>query len=271
MGITITPEEIKERVGDIRNIYDDQRGEFKAFSAIVMGESGVGKTKLACSGRLPILIDSFEASTAVVIEQFYPEELKRGDIMIRSFWNESSKNPTEFRRWEEQFDRDTEDNFLSHFGTYVIDSMTTWVDTIAHYVSNSNNRPNGTLAIQDYPVIYDYVKDTIKIAGAQGCDFVLTAHLLLNQDEATGRLLAELKTYKQLKVDIPLLFTEKYVLQKVMKSKEVIYELLTTSAGRYTASTQLGANGKLSNVENPNLKEILKKVGYSTEDKKSLI
>jgi len=269
--IKITAEELKERIGNIRDMYAETRGDFKSFSAIVMGESGVGKTKLACSGRLPILIDSFEASTAVVIEQFYPEELKRGDIIIRSFWDENSKRPTEFKKWSDQFDRDMEDGFIDLFGTYVIDSMTTWIETASHYVSKVNDRPNNTLAIQDYPVIYDFVKDTIKRITSRNCDFILTAHLLLNQDEITGKIQAELKTYKQLKVDIPLLFTEKYVLQKVERMKKVEYELLTTSAGRYLASTQLGAKGKLEDKEVPNLKHILQKVGYSTKDKESLI
>lgn len=259
----------KKKASEIRDLYM-KKSSGGNFTALVMSEFGMGKTSFICTGRKPILIDSFDPRGTVVVETLYPELLKSGEILIRTFWNESSKAPTEYLRWEKQWINDIDNGFLSLFGTYAIDSATTFVDALSYVTASKKNRKDGQLAIQDYIPIYNLLKDIIKQTSEQSCDFIMTAHLVMTQDDLTGIVRAEMDTYNKLKSQIPLLFTEKYVLLTKKTSKGLDYQLLTQDQARYRASTQLGAGGRLSAIEIPDIKHILKKVGRSTKDKPSL-
>jgi hypothetical protein len=258
-----------KKAEEIRSLYMKQSSGDN-FTALVMSEFGMGKTSLICTGRKPILIDSFDPRGTVVVETLYPDLIEKGDILIRTFWNESSKAPTEYLRWERQWMDDINSNFLNLFGTYAIDSATTFIDALSYITAKKQDRKRGQLAISDYIPIYNTLKDIIKQTSSQACDFILTAHLVMTQDELTGVVRAEMDTYNKLKSQIPLLFTEKYVLLTKKTSSGLDYQLLTQDQARYRASTQLGAGGKLDPIETPDIKHILKKVGRSTEDKPSL-
>ncbi|KKL46035.1 hypothetical protein LCGC14_2349630, partial [marine sediment metagenome] len=151
----------KKKAEEIRKLYMSQSSGDN-FTALVMSEFGMGKTSFICTGRRPILIDSFDPRGTTVIEVLYAEEIKKGDILIRTFWNESSKAPTEFIRWERQWMNDVNSNFLSLFGTYAIDSATTFIDALTYYTAIRKGRKEGQLAIQDYIPIYNMFKDFIK-------------------------------------------------------------------------------------------------------------
>lgn len=269
-GKLMTLEEAKARTKNLNTMYQEE-GKSNNFSAIVMGIYGSGKTTLITTSPKPILIDSFDPNGTVALERDFQKEIKNGEIVIRKFWDENVKNPTQHKLWEKQFEEDKKTGYLNFFGTYAIDSMTTWIDAIANRVSKDRGRKDPKLAIQDYTIIYDHVKDTIKSISSFNCIFILTAHLVLEQDNITGAVTAELKTYKGLKADIPLLFTEKYVmLTKPDPQKGVRYSLLTKSAGKYIASTQLGNNGRFKPEEEPDIKKLLEKAGMPVKDKPNL-
>jgi hypothetical protein len=109
------------------------------------------------------------------------------------------------------------------------------------------------------------------MTSAQRVDFVVTGHIVNVQDGLTGEITAELDTYKGLKNQVPLLFSEKYIILARQKQSDTSRILLTAPFGRYIASTQLGAGGKLDREEIPNLKHILKKVGMNFEDKPQFV
>lgn len=265
-------EKVREQANKIISDYQTY-SSYQTFSVLIMGIYGVGKTRLIATMPKPVLIDSFDPKGTVVIERLYPEELKSGKIMIRRYWNEDYEKPSEYRRWEDQWEADIESGFLDNLGTYAIDSMTTWIESLANYfsVELKRDRKVQKLAINDYLWLYDVVKKVVKQSSSRLCNFAVTGHLVEEQDLITGRIEARLKTFKQLQTDIPLLFSEKYVLKKSMKGNDIVYELLTTSAGRYEASTQLGAGGTLKNVEEPDLCKIMAKIGMKVEDKPSIL
>jgi hypothetical protein len=105
------------------------------------------------------------------------------------------------------------------------------------------------------------------MSSAQECNFIATAHLVNQQDELTGEVIAELDTYKTLKSRVPILFTEKYVLQTKETSTGVERYLLTQPKGRYRASTQLGKDGIFDREEIPDLKLLMQKAGLDVSDK----
>ena len=275
--IKVTNEDIKERFGNFQNVYTSAH-HVTNFSALIMGLYGVGKTRFLATGRKPILIDSFDPRGTVILETTHADDIKAGNIVIRTFWDEQARKPSQHEKWEEIFEQDKEMRFFDYFGTYAIDSFTTWLEAVANRVSveQGRNRKVQKLAQQDYPIIYDYAKDVVKTMSGFTCDFIVTAHLDRYQEDATGSLVTDIRTYKGLRTELPLLFTEKYVLetQDVPKSSQhpngIRYRLHTSAAGTFRASTQLGANGKLNAIEEPNIKNILRKVGLPTDDKPSI-
>lgn len=268
--INVTSEELKKHFGSIEELYKTQPQT--SFSAIIMGLYGVGKTSLLCTGPKPWLIDSFDPKGTVVLELKYADEIKKGNLIIRKFWNEDYENPTEYQKWEEIHEKDLSTGFLNLFGTYSIDSFTTFLDAMANKLSvyMSRDRRIQKLAINDYLVIYDQMKSIIKKVSSQNCNFIMTAHLETYIDKVTEETKTEIKGYKGLKTDIPLLFTEKYVLEAEETSSGIRHILYTRAAGKFRASTQLGTKDKLRDIEEPNLKEILKKVDFPYEDKPSI-
>ena len=258
--------DVKNRIEDIRNLYKE-RTKDSNFTALVMGEPGMGKTHFICTGNKPILIDSFDPRGTTVIDIEFAKEIRDGDIIVRTFWGESYKHPSMYKEWEAQWERDIRDGFLSHFGTYAIDSLSTFMDAMSNKVSKDKGRSGGTLAIQDYIPLYNTLKDIIKLTSSQQCDFILTGHLQPYENELTREIKCELEAYGKLKVQVPLLFTEKYVLLAKPSSSGLQYKVLTQATHRYRASTQLGSGGRFNAEEEPNIKSLLKKAGLSSTDK----
>ena len=252
----------KERLEEIRKInYLDQSDT--NFTVLVSGLPGSGKTSFIATGRRPILVDMFDPRGSIILEK----GIKEGWIVVRKFWNELSSRPTEYQRWYRMWEDDIKTGFLNNFGTYAIDSLTTLIHALSNEIGRRKGREPGTLAVQDYQPLYATVRDIIKLTSTQNVDFILTAHLVNSEDDVTGEVVTELDTYKRLRSQIPLLFTEKYVLMVKATSSGAERILLTDYYRRFRASTQLGANGKFAREEVPNIKELLKKAGYPTEDK----
>jgi len=259
--------EAKKKVADLQALYKELMGAEQNFSALVMGIFGVGKTSFIASGRKPVLIDSFDPMGTVVLR----EEVEKGDVVIRPWWNEKSDNPLMFEAWYEQWEDDCRTGFLKNFGTYGIDSVTTLIQALANRTSKTKGRAAGILAQGDYNPMYATMRDIVKISSTQGCDFICTGHLVMMQNELTSEITAELAVYKGLKMQIPLLFTEKYVLRTGRSSSGAVYELLTRPDGVYHASTQLGCKDKFDAIEKPDMKHLLEKAGLPTTDKERLV
>jgi len=258
----LTSEQARAQLADIRAKYAEST-KFDNFSALIMGEAGTGKTSIIATGRKPILIDSFDPLNTLVLKEL----TDKGEVLVRQFWSEQSTAPTEYERWEKQWSKDCDTGFIGMMGTYSIDSCTTWIEALVNAYCKKKGRQDNIPEIQDYQVIYNIIKDTIKISSTQGADFILTGHLVAYQDEVTGRTYSELDIYKRLKTRVPLLFTEKLVTLSKEVPAGIKHVLLTNAAGRYRASTQLGRNGKFANEEEPDIKLLLKKAGLSAEDK----
>ena len=270
---------VTKQIDDIQKAYNTLMGDQVAFACLLMGIYGSGKTRCSCTGRLPILVDVFDPNGTVIFHTDpYLNQLRmERKIILRPFWKEDSQNPTEYKRWEKQWRDDCKSGFLSLFGTYVIDSGTSWIEAMANYISHTKGGTRnysidgkiltGNLEIQDYIPMYNIIMDLIKISSSQGCDLVYNAHLLTIEDEVTGTVVTVLDTFKRLKSKIPKCFSEKYVLMKQLAPDGAKHILLTHSTGKYEASSQLKASGKILSREEPDLKKLLEKAGLPIEDK----
>lgn len=240
---------------------------------LLMGDPTVGKTRLWGTAPKPILCDLFDPAGHIVIRKVYPDLLRSGDIQIRMWDHDDPFKPYQFNKWETQFDKDIASSYLSNFGTYVQDSLTTLLKYAGYEqlkrknAQRSADKQTDGLALADYMGLYRMLERLIFAVQTQTCHYILTAHLETEKDELLGTIRKTLAVFKSLKSDIPPLFTEKWVMQKVPTAEGANYHILTNSEGYYhDVGTQIGAD-TFKKKEEPNITNLLKKAGFSVEPK----
>jgi hypothetical protein len=142
--------EVKKKIEEIEQMYKDMIGEQISFSM-------------------------FDPKGSIIFhtDPYLKQLIEEKKLIVRPFSAENSQRPTEYQRWEAQWTEDCKTNFLSLFGTYVIDSGTTWLEAMANYISRKKGGKRnyelagrtltGNLEIQDYIPMYNMVMDLIKI------------------------------------------------------------------------------------------------------------
>jgi len=273
---TPPPLNIKAELEKLRKMYTADIGQ-GTFNALILGQIGVGKTTILRTCRMPLLVHSFDPGGTKVLK----EEIKAGKAFVDTrFEREDASNPTAYMAWEREFLRLRSGGFFKGIGTYCIDSFTTWLDALKNQIAvkksmksksaaayrGAIDRDVGLLEIQDWQVIGNVVRDMTKLCTSVGCDFVMTGHLMLEKEEVSGRMIAFFATIPSLRINVPLLFDEIYVLQCTETSSGITRRILTQPTGRDVARTRIGA-GKFDVYEEPDIKKLLAKAGMPTEDK----
>jgi len=165
----MSTQNILNELNKVRNYYAQDALQ-KRFSALICGESGSGKTYLLRSCRRPIHIDSFDPGGTKCLKKW----IDSGDIVVDTRWEDENPNaPDKFALWKKATDFRIQTGYFKHFGTYALDSATTW-STSAMYGQTDGAIPNWN---KDYtPVKNDmniYIKKLLSIP----CDLFLLGHL----------------------------------------------------------------------------------------------
>ena len=249
----------------------------KRFSALVTGETNAGNTYLLRTARRPIHIDSFDPGGTKCLRDL----IESGEVIADTRWEADDPfKPDKFAEWKKAIDLRFMIGYFEHFGTYVIDSATTFGEAVMNYgLANRNRAGEAPRRNQDYMPqkveMSNYIKKLMRIP----CDFFLTGHLkenrkLVHIDNQTGIAREEVNyrfyTTGQAVVTIPLLFDEIYVLLADEGRQGPKRKILTDSLGTYIARSRLKMNGKLDVYEEPDIKKLLKKAGLTWEDKPAL-
>lgn len=260
------PLDIQKEFADIRAMYDSQAQQ-KSFNALIYGDFGTGKTNLARTCRLPVHIDSFDPGGSKTVR----DEIASGIILADTrFEVEDPMKPSSFELWDKEYHRRKRDGYFNHIGTYIVDSATTWASAAMNVILKKAGRLGGPPFQQDYLPAMSMIENAIKDLTTLPCDVILTAHLDVDKDEATGRMFVGPLFVGKLKQRVPLLFDELYCAQAKNTSAGVVYSLLTRSDGIFKARTRLGKGGVFDTNEKPDIKGLLKKAGYPTDDNPSL-
>lgn len=237
------------------------------FNALLLGNGGTGKTYSIRTARKPVLLHSFDPGGSKSLRV----EVEKGEVTVDSrFETEIRQTPTAYNMWEQEFHRLKNGGVFSQIGTYCVDSLTTFSDAVIYELLKRSGRPGGQLQKQDWGTFLNNMKDVISTILNIPCDVIVTGHLTLSQDEATGKTQAGLLIGGQSKDRLPLLFDELYIATAKEGAKNVEYKFLTANTGYYTARTRIGSGGKFDLYEEPNWKNLLKKAGLSTEDKQCI-
>lgn len=267
------PYDPKKELNRVREYYNQDTLQDR-FSAIISGDTGSGKSFILRTARFPIHIDSFDPGGTKCLRPW----IKKGDIIVdTSFESEDPYSPTAYTNWMKTTEIRLQSGYYDMFGTYVLDSLSTFGDAVMNYIMNKANRAGETpMHRRDYNPQKTEVVNRIKRLMSLKCDFFLMAHL--RESEDTIGMTKEgipIKTEKyrlsitgNAIVTIPLLFDELYVLRGT--GSPVKRELLVDSQGKYIARSRLNSDGKLKAIEKPDIKQLLKNAGLKWEDKPRL-
>jgi hypothetical protein len=269
---------IKVEAEKLQQMYsEDPRSH--SYNAIIYGATGSGKTSLIRTCRMPIHVDSFDPGgtkvlrgEAIVNGKRYPDEMSKGNIIVDSrFENEDPMNPTVAKLWDDEFHRRKQMGYFDRLGTYVIDSMTTWSQTIMYSVLKTAGRTGGTPQKNDWLPQMTVIEKCMRSFISMPCDCILIGHEDSMTDEPSGRVIVTLLITGKLSTRIPALFDEIYHADTKETSSGIQYQLLTRKTGIYVACSRLSNMGQLDMYEVPDIKNILKKAGYDYSDKPSLM
>ena len=266
----------KNELKDVKAFYEGDPLQ-KRFSALVTGYIGSGKTYLLRTCRKPIHIDSFDPGGTKCLRDL----IEKGDVIADTQWESDDPfNPDKFAKWMKATERRFQIGYFNHFGTYALDSATTFGEAVMNYGLGMKGRAGETPQMRhDYMPQKTFMTNYIRKLMTLPCDFILTGHLreneeLLSVDAKTGierkKLEYRFYTVGQAVLTIPLLFDEIYVILGEERGGSIKRSLLIDAQGKYIARSRLKANGKLDNSEEPDIKALLKKIGLSWEDKPKL-
>jgi len=230
-----------------------------SYNLLLMGELGAGKSSILITCPMPVIIHAFDPGSVNL--RAYRKYIDSGDLMVVDY---SDKNG--YKRWEKDFESMLANNVLDNIGTYCIDSFTTWFRAMKAEIVRRKGRSEGIPYQQDYMILGMNILNTITLAASTKSMFVLTAHMDLDKEEVSGRMIARLKSIPSLKVDLPTLFDEVYVLQVESNLKgESIRKLITQPTSKYVARTRIGGNGVFDVLEEPDIMKLLVKAGLVEE------
>jgi len=263
----------KAELAKVKEYYSEDKLQ-KRFSALITGETNSGKTYLLRTCRKPIHVDSFDPGGTKCIRDL----IKSGDVVVDTFFeSEDPYNPTAYAEWRKRVELRLQIGYFEQFGTYCIDSLTTFSDAVMNNQLNLKSRAGEKpLYNVDYTPQKIEIENRIRQLMNLTCDFILTGHLEriaklksidkkgIRDEEVIYRLMITGKAV----MTIPLLFDELYVLQG--KGSNPRREMLIDSLGEYIARSRFKGSDNLGAVVQPNIKEFLKVAGLDWEDKSPL-
>lgn len=255
------PLDVKVELERLSKMYADSGTS--NFNALVYGPMGSGKTNLVKTARKPVYVMCFDPGGSKTIQ----DEVGKTIFVDTSFEKEDPFNPTVFKAWDEEYHRLKQGNFFASMGTLVIDSATTWSAAAMNVILKKAGRAGSQPFQQDYLPAMVMLENAIKDMMNLPCDLILLAHDTADKDEATGKLFVTPDFIGKLKVRIPLLFDEIYYAHTKETSNGVSYQLLTRNNGLFKARTRIGRNNKFDTYEAQDIKALLRKAGYNTDDK----
>jgi hypothetical protein len=248
----------------LRNLYKSDPRQ-QSYNILLTGEPGSGKTHLLKTARLPVHVDSFDPGGS----KTNAEMIAKGDMIVDvSYEQEDPSRPTMYLKWQKDFMDRVNGGYFDLFGTYCLDSYTSWSEAIMQEVLRKSSRIDASPQFQDYHMETIQLIKFSKILAQLPCDVIVTAHL--RPDYVGDKIIGyKLASRGRSQTVVPSLFDEVYVMEVKETSKGFDRKILTQSTGMYQAKTRIGG-GKLNVREEPNIKKLLEKSGLSTEDKPPL-
>ena len=243
------------------------------FNSLVYGPLGTGKTFSLRTAVAPVYVMSFDPGGIKVVERPiakhpYPDtNIESGKIIVDTrFEVEDPKAPNAFELWDKEYETLKRGGFFNSIGTFCIDSITTWAQCALNTVLKKAGRAGGVPQQNDWFPQMILLENAIRDFISLPCNCILIGHDATTKDEVTGATFKDLMITGKLVRRIPLLFDEIYFATAKRTPRGVEYYFATEATGTYQARSRLGAGGLLDELEQPDFKLIMRKVGLSAED-----
>lgn len=252
----------------LQRLLKDRPAQTEHIRFLVYGQSGSGKTYSLRTAKKPLFVDSFDPGGSVVLSDL----IEKGQAVVRSeFELEDPKHPSSFEKWDKAFDELEKAGVAGQFGTYVLDSATTWGQACLNYVMKKAGRAGGTPQQNDWYPQMVLMEAGIRRIFALPCDVIFICHDDVQKDEIVGKLSRAPMLTGKSKTRIPLLFSEIYYSDSKRSSKgtEYVWQLIRDNTNQ-AKSRLCGLAGKQLDFVPQNYGELMKLLGRPYEDLPSL-
>jgi len=230
---------------------------FKANPKIlVYGKAGSGKTSLfrTLPGRKflymfdPAGLNSLSSNDDITFEEFLVDTVPMSVNTLKGTKDSSSPSYSAmetYSRWENDFQNRLDKNFFNDptveidgvkggFDVIGFDSLTTLTDIVMDRILQLNQRAGKNPELGDYGILTKTLARIVRNAAATNCIIFLTAHEVVQQDKLLRSVSNEIMVPGQLKVKLPLLFSEIYHCTAELDAKgQPLYKIATIAEELY--------------------------------------
>lgn len=260
---------ISSQLADISSIYKDSASA-STISAMILGGVGMGKTCALATAPKPHVIACFDPGGMKSINP----EIAEGGIYPILYDVDDKDKPFAFKNWMDTFNKQVVDGFFNEIASYSIDSFTYWLNAALMFEKGEAEiagikRYRGLPALDDYRLCTLQLVQMLQKIMTLPCNFFLTAHVMKDKDELTGKYISSIVANPYSQKLVPAAFDEVYLM--CVESKKPMnerYKFLTDIDGMYECRSRLATKMHLLDKYEPaNIRHILKKVNYPYADK----
>lgn len=256
---------LKKDVLESRNYYKEH-SDRKRLSIILMGDPGSGKTMLSRTMIRPIHIDSFDRGATN--NPHLRDLIDKGDIIVDShFDTDDPLKPYAFELWCRKFRERVDNGYFNFFGTYILDSFSTWSESVMYAVLKKKDRLGEIPKFEtDYTLQKGDILTWIRRIVNLPCDIMMTGHLEHVEKADTVNSRWRLATVGTAAIPIMMQFDEKWIAIVRTVAGRPEYKIITAPINQYMAATRLGDANVIRTEEEADIKKIRARAGWSTND-----
>ena len=210
---------------------------------LVIGQTGSGKTTLFTTlpGKKfmyifdPNALNSIQGQD-IDYELFTPDVLDlKAKSLKKNVEDRATERlePTTYVSWEQDFEWRIKSGFFNDYDALGFDSLTTFSDIVMDRIQFLNGRFGRQPEQDDWAAQINTIKKVIRAATSLPLNFFATAHKDLKQDQLTKKVEYQIVLPGQLRVKLPLLFSEIYNCDVVMNDKGKSEYRIQTKPDRY--------------------------------------
>lgn len=136
-------------------------------------------------------------------------------------------NPQTYLRWENHFEENYASGFFDQYDWLCFDSFTTWAEILMDRILYLNSRTGRQPQQDDWAAQMQSIKNVFRVLTAMDLNLYCTGHIQARQDEVTKKTYLQLVITGQLRIRLPMLFTDIWGMFCESTDKETIFTMQT--------------------------------------------